>query len=233
MSNLAQYIEYLERLNERLIHGDIVDVALMPSAVSMVFSIKRRVSTQGVASDGSKMRAYSTTPMYASRSQFVGGGFNPQGKNNVDGLTIGDRLIPTVRTKKTGVKRNPTKYNQYTAVKPNYQERKSMYLKDGYKELRDVQGLRTDVTNMKYSGKLLEDFWLERDGDVINIGLTSQRSADVYNGQAFGTGKMKGRGAFLLPTQQEKEKYLKETSFIITRVTRNILEGYDLTATLS
>ncbi len=226
--DLNTHIALMEELNNRLVHGDIVDVAIMPPAVSLVFAIKRRVQNQGKASDGSSMKPYSTTPIYASRSQFIKGGFNPQGKNNFEGLTIGDRLVPTARLKTTGVKSNKAKYDKYSPVKSNFQERKTMYLPQGYKQLRDVQGLRTDVTNMTYSGAMMNDFWLERqDNDTVVTGLTSQKSADKYNGNSA------KRGAFLVATEEETKKYLAEVNFNLTRLTRNIIQGYGFEATIS
>lgn len=230
--DLATHTAYMEKLNDVLVYGDIADVALVPPAMELVFAIRKRVSEQGKASDGSQMRKYSTTPMYANRSQFVNGGFNPQGKNNANGITIGDRLIPTPRLKQNGLKKNPAKYKQYSIVKANLTPRKTMYLKEGYKELRDVQGLRTDITNMKYRGTLLNDFWLGKEDNAVVTGLLTQDSSDKYRGLSEGTRKMKGRGPFLVATEEEKRQYLASAQFNITRLTRNILNGHELNATI-
>ncbi len=230
--DLKTHIAYMSELNSRLVGGDIVDLAILPPARTLLVSIKKRVVNEGRSSDNSKMRPYSTTPIYVNRSQFVKGGFNPQGKNHIEGNTIGDRLVPTVRLNKNGVKRNPVKYASYTLVKPNLQRRKSMYLANGYKELRDIQGLRTDVTNMKYSGKMINDYQLEKVGESVIMGLTTQQSALKYRGLSDGTRRMAGRGAFLKASPEELKVFLTESTFLIARLTRNIINGLDLTATI-
>lgn len=43
-----------------------------------------------------------------------------------------------------------------SAFQPKKPGQKTMYLEQGYKELRDIQGFRTDITNLKYSGDLIK-----------------------------------------------------------------------------
>jgi len=213
-------MERLEKLNATLVGGDLVDIAIAPAAEGLLLAIKARVRDRGEGTDGNQLRRYSTKPMYASPSQFVGSGFKAEGKSK----GIGDRLVPTIRLKQNGVKKNPTKYSRYSLVKPNYQVRKTMYLEDGYKELRDVQGLVTNITNMSYSGKMLADYQSGREGDAIVLGITTQRSAQIYEGQTYGTSKMRGMGQFLQASAIEIQEYGERATFALKRLTVGILQ---------
>jgi len=224
---LATLMERLENLNATLVGGDLVDLAIAPAAAGLLLAIRNRVKNKGEATDGSQLRKYSTKQMYAAQSQFVGGGFFGYGKTSANDITLDTYTINKLRKGKL----EPTKKGLYNPilVRKNYQQRKSMYLPGGYKELRDIQGLRTDITNMSYGGQMLNDYQEGRQGDAIVLGLTTQRSADVYNGQAYGTGKMAGRGVFLQASASEIEEFEKRALFSLKRLTVGIiLEGETL-----
>lgn len=251
MISVTEHIERLRKLNENLVGGDLVDLAITPAAIELLAAIKNRVVNEGKSTSGESLRSYSKNPIYATSDKFVKGGFVAQGKNNFDGNTIGDRIITTNKIlvnrqsvhKNNGVfvsgkqttpsKGGGKKTSLYSLVKPNYQPRKSMYLKDGYKQLRDVQGLRTDITNMQYSGQLVADYQMQRAAQEVLLGITTERSADIYNGLTYGTSKMAGRGLFFVANQEEKEQFIKRTQFSLTRLTRGILEGYDVSAVIN
>ena len=222
-------IQRLEDLNDELKGGDLIDLAVVPAAREMMIAIKNRVKNEGRGTSGQDLRQYSTEPIYATQNQFVKGGFRPIGKSG----GIGDRLVPTARLKSSSLKKNSVKYATYTQVKPNYKPRKTMYLPDGYKELRDIQGLRTDITNMSYSGQMLRDYVTEREGEFVLLGMNTRRSADIYLGQTFGTSKMRGRGYFLQASAEEIENYIKLTQYAIARLTVGILQnGESITSTI-
>jgi len=229
MTDLDTHISRLEELNAALVGGDLVDLAIMPAAEELLLAIKNRVVNQGIGTDGNALRQYSTQPIYVTKNQFIKGGFNAQGKNNVFGNTLGDRIIPAARLKSNGIKKNKRTAILNTLVKPNYQERKSMYLKDGYKELRDIQGLRTDITNMRYSGQMLEDYQAQKMAQSVLLGIVTERSAEIYNGQTYGTSKMSGRGLFFVANEQEKQEFLNRTLVSLTRLTRGYISGVTAT----
>lgn len=221
--------EYNKQLTELhgLVSGDLASDTIIPAATVMLARIKNRIANEGKNSDGGNIGNYSTTPIYVTPKQFVSGGFNAQGKRNAAGNTIGDRLIPTVRLSKTGVKRNPAKYQKYSLVKPNLTQRKSMYLQEGYKELRDIQGLRTDIMNFKYSGNLLESYRQQQNAQTVLQGFTTEKSALIREGlEAI-------KGTVFSPTEEEIKQYLADVTFSITRLTRNTIQGYNVTATVN
>lgn len=221
--------EYVTRVEEltTFSNGDIVDQALLIPANILLDSIKNRISNEGLNSAGSSIGRYSTIPIYVRSSVFIGGGFNAQGKKVNDfGVTSGDRLVPSVRLKRNSTKRNPVKYSRYSTVKTNYKPRKSMYLKDGYKQLRSIQGLRTDIMNFKYRGDLLASYRSERQGLTIVQGFT-----DVKNsGKRQGLEKKFGR--VFAATQQEINIYTQAVDYQLNRITRSLLEGFSTSATI-
>lgn len=222
---VADMIKRLEALNGNFVGGDLTKLAVEGPALEMLAMIKNRVRNEGRGTNGQDLRRYSTKPIYVTPDKFVKGGFRAQGKNNFAGNTIGDRLVPTARLKSNGIKKNPVAYSRYTLVKPNLQQRKSMYLADGYMQLRDIQGLRTDITNMSYSGQMLKDYKTERDGDTVVLGMTTKRSSDIYLGQTYGTSKMRGRGEFLQASPDEIAHFVARSTFLIRRLTTVILTG--------
>lgn len=222
--------EYISRINElaTFVNGDLIDIAVLPPANILLASIKTRIAEAGQNSEGGSIGAYSTKPLYASKETFIAGGFNAQGKRvNEFGITHGDRIIPSARLKSNSIKSNRVKYKQYSSVKPNYKPRKSMYLQGGYKQLRSIQGLRTDIMNFKYRGALLGSYQSARDGSTVIQGFT-----DVKN-----SGKRKGLekrfGSVFRATATEIQLYSTESARLIDRVTRGLLEGTTLTPTIS
>lgn len=65
----------------------------------------------------------------------------------------------------------------------------SMYLPQGYKQLRDIQGRRTDITNFEYSGVLLSTYQLQAKDKVILLGFVNDRSAKIRKGLEAKRGK--------------------------------------------
>lgn len=221
--------EFSDRLQE--VYGNINDLAsdtILVAGNTMLDSIKNRIVNEGLNSEGNTIGSYSTIPIYAERDQFIKGGFNGQGKNNKFGNTIGDRLVPTIRLKQTGVKKNPVKYKRYSAVKPSGDERKTMYLKEGYKELRDVQGLRTDIMNFEYRGDLMEDYHTQQVAQAVLLGFGNPTQIQKRS-------SLERRfGHVFQPTEQEIEDYKRNANFSISRLIRGIIanEGIGATATI-
>jgi hypothetical protein len=224
--------EYSFRLQELYgLQGDLMDHSVIPAAAELLIEIKQRIVNDGLNSAGGDIGSYSTKPIYAGPDKFVQGGFVAQGKNNKFGITKGDRLVSThqleqskgfVHGKKFLQKVKERPYKRYSLVKSNYEERKTMYLQEGYKELRDVQGMRTDVVNLNYSGELLFTYQMQRYGNYVAIGFTTEQSAVKREGLE------KKYGYVFFATDEEKRNYIAKVNFLILRVSRRILEdeGY-------
>lgn len=213
--------EYTERLQTLYgLQNDLAEYTILPAAAELLIAIKQRIVNDGKNTADGNIGDYSTKPMYVEKEQFAKpGAFNPQGKNNVMGLTMGDRLVPSVRLKQTGIRRNPVKYKRYTITKPNLQQRISMYLPEGYKQLRDIQALRTDIMNFKYRGDLINSYKLQKVSQSVLLGLTDPLSAKKRE-------KLEARfGPVFYATGNEIANYTERVSFLMQRLTRGVLQG--------
>ena len=132
-----------ERLNEiaKTLDEQVPDVALVQSFNELQAEYLQRVFVDGVQSDGSKIGSYSARPNYFGSKAFIQQSkFKPIGKNG------------------------ETKFK--TVTKP----RKSMYLKNGYKELRDIQGRPVNTINLDYTGSLKRAYRVFKFGDSVLFG---------------------------------------------------------------
>jgi hypothetical protein len=209
--------EYAERLSELYgVVGDITDYTILPAGAEMLREIKRRVTKSGTGTDGNAIGNYSTKPIYVEKEMFIKkGAFKAQGKNG----NIGDRLIPTARTKTNSTTKNPVRYTEYTIAKPNYKPRKTMYLPNGYKELREIQSLQVSYIDLKYSGRMVRDYQLQKQAQTVLLGITTRRSADIYVGLTVRFGE------FYQPSQSEIDTYKKRVSFSLNRLVRDTIQG--------
>lgn len=60
----------------------------------------------------------------------------------------------------------------------NVQNRKSMYIQDGYKGLRDVQGKPTDIKDITYSGDMMRSYVQGRKDNSLVIGFNSNAESE-------------------------------------------------------
>ena len=179
--------EQFQKMIEAKIRSlDIAKTIVFPVATVMLDSMRQRLFQEWISGNGSKTGSYSTSPMYASKSAFVGGGFSPQGKNAKKTAT--GKLAKGSKNKKDGA------------------QRKSMYLAGGYKQLRQVQGKETAFVNLQYSGLLFTDFSklaVEKDTVVSKVGTKESSDKLKWLSDKYGKDTFKH-------TKQEREFFKKE-----------------------
>lgn len=83
---------------------------------------------------------------------------------------------------------------------------KTMYLPGGYKQLRSIQGRRTDVKNYEYTGDLMLSFGFAKNDAGVAIGFNSERSAVKRKGLEAKF------GAAFPPSKKEIEDYKEEVT---------------------
>lgn len=137
---------------------------IYPVATKVRDDMQQRIFERGIDGSGKKIGVYSTKPAYFTRKQFKKtGAFKPRGKNS---------------NKSTFKNKNP---------------RKSMYIAQGYKGLKAVQGYRSDYVNFSYSNQLRNQFGTRLAAeknlvvlklDAINANKT-QWLEDKYGKQSF------------------------------------------------
>jgi hypothetical protein len=198
--------EYADRLNElyTFVGGDITDLVILSPATKMLREIKRRVVQDGANTSLEPLGNYSTKPISVTKDKFI----------NKSVFSPTDTVSSTI------------KYKVGDKTRKRKVEKKTMYLRNGYKELRDIQGLQTAFIDLKYSGKMVRAFKLAKGENAILMGITTQRSAKVYKDL------VRRFGQFYQPTQAESKEYLERTSFLANRLFRDVINGNTITPTI-
>jgi len=210
--------EFSDRLRDLhgLVGGDLAKVALGKPALNLYAEIRKRVFEQGKNSDNSNTGQYSVKPLYVSKKMFAKpGAFSPRGKKG----EVGDKLVPTYQLKRGNIKPTNRVIKNFSVVKSNNKPRTTMYLPQGYKELRDIQGFRTDVVDLTYRGELKKDFAIAQDGQAFLIGFKTKPQSD----KRFALERQ--FGPVFYATTQERTKYLQAAAFNLNRLTVGALEG--------
>lgn len=158
--SLSQLTEVLNEIARRL-DEQVVDIVSIQAMNELHAEFQSRVFEQGLNSDGEQIGEYSEKPGYYSKEKFIQKeAFKPQGKRGFKGE----------RLKQTG--------SEFIIVKKNP---KTMYLKKGYKELRDIQGRPVDKVNLDYSNSLKKAYRVFQFGDVVVYGQNDEQEHKKIN----------------------------------------------------
>lgn len=171
--------EFNRRFQEKIRSLKTAEI-VYPVATKVHDDMTRRVFNDGKKGDGSKIGTYSTEPMYASKKAFKKqGAFKGQGKNS----------------KKQSFK--------------NKKPRKSMYLQQGYKQLKQVQGYESGFVNLTYSADLRNDFAskLAIEGESVVLRL----SREINKKKSEGLTEKYG-STLLKHTKSERDFFEKEVT---------------------
>ncbi|MFC7347312.1 hypothetical protein ACFQO9_11345 [Chryseobacterium zhengzhouense] len=133
----------------------------------------------------------------------------------IDGLDVnGNTIGENYSTKPTVVK-------QDVFIKPSaFKGKKSMKLEYGYKELRDIQGLKTDKVNLNYSGELKSKLRVARSEKSIVIGII-----DRINAEKAKKLEEKYQTKIFSFSQKEVESYLKNVVKKLKNIQRDYFYG--------
>lgn len=227
--------EYEQRLQDLYgLQGSLTELVIASAGLELLKKIKTRI-LKGGNSAGGNIGQYSTKPLYAEKSEFAKpSAFKPIGKNK----GIGDRLVPTqlLNQSKKLVQgpqflrivdqNNKRKYSRYSQVKNDYTERKTMYIEEGYKGLRDIQSLQTGHIDLKYRGDLINNYQQQ----VLAQSVVQGFSLDKESKKRL---SIEGRfGAVFSPTQAERQETINRINFGIRRLTQNTIQGVNVAATI-
>lgn len=218
---LEEYRERVKNLITELSTKKAADV-LLPPAMKMLAQRKNAIVREGKATDGSKIGDYSRDPMYANKQAFdKKGAFKPQGKNGYKGEKVVDAKIYKVQKVKLKNGKIQERIVNTGKKKIEKTKPKSMYLEEGYSELRGVQGKPNDKTNLNYTGSTIASYVtaVEDDNTLIQ-GFNNERSSIIR--QAHET---KYKKKIYPPSAEEKAEYQKGVAEEITRLQKQILKG--------
>lgn len=173
---------------------------IFPIAQEAQRMLIKRLFDEGEGAQG-KLGKYSTDAAYFTKEQFKNkGAFKAQGKSE-------SRLGQKRKT--TTVFDITTKKRKSIAIKSNNTERTSMYLPNGYKELKQIQGYESSFVNLTYSSDLRNDFstGMMIKGDkviaVVKRGINADKTkwlSDKYGEKTF------------KHTEEEKDFFTTEVS---------------------
>lgn len=175
--------EFQKKLNERIRQIDTAKL-IYPVATKVHADMVERIFDNGQNGSGQKIGQYSTKAMYVVKSQFKKqGAFKARGKNS---------------NKSTFLNKKP---------------RRSMFLPNGYRQLKQIQGYQSEFVNLTYSSDLRNDFAtkLAIAGDSVVVRLSRKINRDKVRWlrQKYGNTLWKH-------TQQERDFFIKE-------VTKNLI----------
>lgn len=191
---LAELIQRYQTLHG--VQGNIARYTVDPSGRELLRNIKRRIFTEGKNSGGAQIGQYSTNPIYATRKQFASpGSFMPQGES----------------TYFQKVNRGGKQFRRRAKVK-------TMYLPQGYKQLREIQGKETQFVNLNYRGKTMRAYVIEPTETGAIIGLNTTLAAQIRFEQ-----ERRFRANIFNATQTEISDYNKAVDLRLTRILRGII----------
>jgi len=176
---------------------DLVNDTFTKAIYNLEGDIRERIFQENLDVFGQSLGQYSTKSAYFTREQFVNkGAFRAQGK--------GEHLV--------GQKRKTyKKTDSYTgksisqAYKSDLTDRTSMYLQNGYKELRAIQGKEIGIVDLTYSGILkLSGTNVEISDGSYKIKLSNELSIDKARGF-----EKKRRKRVFYASKQEQDNALK------------------------
>lgn len=180
-------------------------------------NIKRLVESKTQAAIGSVI--------IPAGSEMVGNIINRnanRGENTDGSKRTGYSTKPIYAGRKQFVKSGFSPKGKFGDVRfENGKQHETMYLSGGYKELRQIQGRRTDIKNYDYSGETLLAFGLEATNDGANIGFRTKRASEIRRGLEA------KNGAAFPPSEGEKEQYKKQVVERLTELQVNALRGIE------
>jgi hypothetical protein len=200
--------QYISNLDRKLSDLDKPDLILSAAAATHNMQLTRIFDT-GVKASG-QIGAYATKPMYADQKEFSNtGSFQPTGKPVI---RISKGVLPlkrrsldshTPRPSATPLQRGNTGPGQFK----NGKARRSMYLQNGYQQLKSVQGLESSFVDLTYTGDLRND--LTENLVATESGFTSGVSSET-NAQKI-AGLMTKYGDDLFDLTEDEKQFFKTT----------------------
>lgn len=205
MSNEQEVRQYYLKIAQKVAEAKTrIEIVGIKKAEGL---IKKRIFNRGLAADGSGIGSEYSKKSYAFAMEdfFKQSVFKAQGKNG--------------KSKTTDVFSIATHKKHKVAIKGNHTERLSMYLKEGYKELREIQGLQTAKVDLQYSGDLLDSVQLNSRADVPELGIYNSNEAKIADKLEKQYGK-----AIFSPATDEREQTIQAMKNEIKIVIDKILK---------
>jgi hypothetical protein len=200
VTDLATVIKRYEEVHG--VQGSIVKYTVTPSAKTLLQSIKKRIFSEGKNSNGQPIGDYSTKPIYVSRKQFANpAAFQPYGK-----IRRG-RIV-----------------SRKGRLFAEEKKHKTMYLPNGYKQLRQIQGKESQFVNLNYRGKTMRAYVMNETNTEVLLGLNTPLAAAIRSKQ-----EERFKASIFAATPEEIQVYQMSVTTRLNRIIRGItIEGQTL-----
>jgi len=214
---MSDYQKNIQNLISKLTPELLTEILIVAPAIKLLGMIKKRISKEGLNTAGGKIGNYSTNPFYVTKDRFVkASAFKPQGKHTtqvpVMTFQIGKKGT-TVRRKETTTAVSGKTYR--------VEKNTTMYLKEGYKELREIQGMPVDKVDLTYRGSLLADYNMGRSGQYVLLGFRTVKEGKKRDGLEAKYGKI------FSGTNEEMKEYSNSVMNRYKKYVRDLLiSGY-------
>jgi|GEM_PF-5687542 len=150
---LEELAPKLQEIRDKLVN-EARERVMIAAATAMKAEMQDRIFNRGEDVNGGKIGNYSQKAAYFTKEQFVRkSAFKAQGQNGFKG----ERVVYDKKAKTAKVVKKPPQ---------------SMFLKEGYKEFRDIQGRKTDTKNYKLTGSLEKSIQVVKKDKEILIAIT-------------------------------------------------------------
>lgn len=192
--DLSQLANELQGVFDAIAEQRAAEITIF-AASQLSMSIQERIFDSGKDSgDSGIANSYSTKPMYANREQ-VGGGFKPIGK--------GFKTESSIKKGKSGVEKLRITIKSKGGKSPRKdtkKDRKTMYLSQGYKQLRQLKGRQVGFVDLRLTGSLRASFRTFQQGDKAIVAILSPKEV----GKADGLEERYGKKIFT-PSKEDEQ----------------------------
>ncbi len=207
MSYTSNIQKVLDEIAFKLGHLPIDDITVSIGQALVASNIER-IHQDGKAVDNTLIGQYSTKDILVGKKSFIKeSAWNTLYKNNIQ---LNKRLKRAQKAKtkaafkdfatfeKASIREENIKknYSGWRTIKKNGKLYKLILLPGGYKQLRAIQGRKTDKVNLNYSGKLQSELNLVVVNNKADIGFTtsyggtiSEALEDKYGKKIWGVSK--------------------------------------------
>lgn len=192
--NLKDYIKQLENFTKLLANDkEIANKITLVAAKEFEGTYKKRIFVMGKDSKGRQIGNYSIKPFYIAKTSKT-----------------------LIGVKKSGF--SPQGKNGKAKFK-NGKTKKSRYLKNGYKELRERAGRQSKTVDLNLSGSLFNSMQTGIRGNLVVFGFSDAKNIQKANGQ-----EKRFRRVIFAPSKNELEVFANAVNREFKKLINDILK---------
>lgn len=183
--SIEEYAAMVKKVIERINQKTFMNRILVAPSIKFLANLKNRIQKGRLDSTENQIGRYSTTEIWVPKSKFVKtSAFKAQGKGSI---TERRYIIGIGKTGAYEISkgRKKVQISSKTGERNRY-----MYLQNGYKQLREIQGMWNGDVDLTYSGSMMQayQFGKSEEKKEVLIGFINKEEAKKAQGneQHFG-----------------------------------------------